>query len=119
MIPAAALPSIVRTVVIPMTATAVLIGSLLASYWRSRRSRGVEGPAPAGSPVRHIALTAGGGYVAFMAIVILTSPAVARPAALIREAAWGGAFLAGTAALVFMLLSLAWSGRGPRREPNP
>jgi hypothetical protein len=61
--------------------------------------------------LRHVAVTAAGGYVVFLVIVVVFSVWIVGDARALKSAAWSGPVLIGVSLPVFIALAAA----GPRR----
>jgi hypothetical protein len=106
-LPAELIPVILRTVVVPLGAAyAVFIGVALFAW---RRSTSERIPVPHDRPglIRHVVATSLGGYVAFLAIVLVFHVWIAGQRDALRGAVAGGGFLVAVAAAVFVVISWA------------
>lgn len=106
---------VLRRIVLPLLAAyAVFLGV----FWNAMRH---PAPRTTGATrrdgarwpevLRHVAFTAAGGYVCFLAIVLVFHVWIAGQRGALASAVWGGAFLCAVAMPVFMVLSLV-AGRG-------
>lgn len=100
-----------RAVMPPLITAYALFAAMVVLAWRRPVARG-EGSTRVclGRVVR----TTVGGYVAFLAVVLIFHVWLAKEPDAFENALWGGAFLCG------ILLSVAWGwsllGRGSRRH---
>ncbi len=96
-----------RTVVVPLVATGALFAGLAWSAWRHPPSPNTASAADLGALrlVRHVLVTAAGGFVAFLAIVLVFHVWLAGQRAAFREGLAGGGFLAVCAVVGFLALS--------------
>ena len=98
------------------SAYAVFVAIVLYARRRAVPRPGSRGPIPDGGGrglLRHVLITVAGGYVMFIAIVLVFHVWVVGERDTLRSAAWGGAFLAACAVPSFLLLS--WIERRVRR----
>lgn len=101
-----------RTVVVPLLSAYVMFVGIAAYAWRhpvprpGRAGAGHRRPASPARLVRHVAVNLAGGYVLFLAIVLVFHVWIAAQAGALSSAVRGGGFLAfGVAAPTFVLLS--------------
>jgi hypothetical protein len=93
-----------RTVVVPLVATSALFAGLTWYAWR-------HPPTPCSADlgalrlVRHVLVTVAGGFVAFLAIVLVFHVWLAGQWAAFRDGLAGGGFLAVCAVVGFLALS--------------
>jgi Family of unknown function (DUF6256) len=98
-----------RYAVIPILAAYALLAAVFV--YGVRHPEGEPRSSAAGAPtgwrarVRLIAITVGGGYVAFLTIVLVFHTLIAGQKGAFRSALKGGTFLALTCAVVFTLAS--------------
>jgi hypothetical protein len=118
---------LLRQDVVPLVSVAVLFSGLLVWWVRSGAERhrqrlsaaSVAGPPPPfGRLVRHVLVTATGGYGAFLVVVgtyywLLGG----QTRSFLTEALWGGAFLAFAVAVPSLLLAGSVLGRRDGRPP--
>ncbi len=104
-----------RRDVIPVTTAFVLFVAMALSWWRH--------PAPSKPPAgsadsfkRHLLVTFGGGYVAFLAVVLVFHVWIAGQRGALRSAANGGAFLAFVVAMPLSIVAEWVSRRRSRAE---
>jgi hypothetical protein len=102
--------TVLRVVLPPLvTAYAIFVATVLAAVRRPvPRPRRGERPVP----VREVLTTAVGGYLAFLAIVLVFHVWIAGDAGALRSAARGGAFLSAMAVGV----AAVWSAVAGRRR---
>lgn len=96
-------------VIAPIASVEVVFLAMVAFWWRHPESR----PAGHGRPARagfgrYLVITTGGGYLVFLAIVMVFHVWIAGQRGAIRSAVIGGAFLA--AVVTGLFASLAWIG---------
>jgi hypothetical protein len=98
---------VLRTVVAPLVATSALFAGLTWYAWRHASSPGTASAAglSALGLVRHVLVTAAGGFVAFLVIVLVFQVWLAGQRAAFREGLAGGGFLALCAVVGFLALS--------------
>ena|SRR6266571_3161415 len=108
---------VLRWDVIPVSSAYAVFVAAAISWWR-QRGQPSDGQRLQESPARAVGgalTTVAGGYVAFLAIVLVFNVWIAGQRGALRSAAIGGGFLAfGVAAPVFALL--AWIGSRTRRS---
>jgi hypothetical protein len=93
-------------VIAPLASAEVLFLCVVASWLWHPTVRLESRRATAGSGlIRHVVTTVGGGYLVFLAIVLVFHVLIAGQRGALRSAVTGGAFLAfGVTAPVFLLL---------------
>jgi hypothetical protein len=106
---------VLRAVLPPLITAYALFAAMVALAWRRPVARpGARGEGSTRVRLRHVVRTTVGGYVAFLAIVLIFHVWLAREPDAFVNALWGGAFLSGIA------LSVAWCssilGRRSRRQ---
>jgi hypothetical protein len=97
---------VLRTVVAPLVAAYGLLAAVTFSAWR--RPRPPSAPATdagVAGLVRHVLVTTGGGFLAFLGLVAVFHVWLAGQPAAFSDALVGGGFLAMCAAVAFILLS--------------
>ena len=100
-----------RAVLPPLITAYALFVAMVAFTWRhpvarpSPRPHGRAG-GPARASLRRVAGTTVGGYVAFLAIVLIFHVWLAQEPDAFASAVWGGAFLSGIAAVMAIVPSL-------------
>jgi hypothetical protein len=106
---------VLRAVLPPLITAYVLFATMVVIAWR----RPVARPIPRGEGSTRVRLgrvvrTTAGGYVAFLAVVLIFHVWLAREPDAFVNALWGGAFLSGIALSVACCSSLL--GRRSRRH---
>jgi hypothetical protein len=98
---------VLRTVVAPLVAASALFAGLTWYAWRHPPSLGAALVADLGALrlLRHVLVTAAGGFVAFLAIVVVFHVWLAGQRAAFRDGLIGGGFLAVCAVVGFLALS--------------
>ncbi len=97
---------IVRTVVVPLASAYAVFLGVLAYAWRHSAPISVARRGDARGLVLHAVRTAFGGFVAFLAIVLVFHVLVAGQRGAFASAVRGGGFLALVAAPSFVVVSL-------------
>jgi Family of unknown function (DUF6256) len=106
---------VLRAVLPPLITAYALFAAMVVLAWRRPVARTIaRGEGSTRVRLGHVVRTTVGGYVAFLAIVLMFHVWLAKEPDTFVNALWGGAFLSGIA------LSLAWSssllGRRSRRH---
>jgi hypothetical protein len=98
---------VLRTVVAPLVAASALFAGLTWHAWRHPPSPSTASGAELSALglVRHVLATAAGGFVAFLAIVLVFHVWLAGQREAFREGLAGGGFLAVCAVVGFLALS--------------
>jgi hypothetical protein len=98
---------VLRTVVAPLVAAYLAFAGLAWYAWRHPSSSSTASAAEVEAPglVRHVLVTATGGFLAFLAIVLVFHVWLAGQRAAFREALLGGGFLVVCAVVGFFALS--------------
>jgi hypothetical protein len=98
---------VLRTVIAPLVAAYALFAGLAWYAWRHPMSPGTISAVDVATRrlVRHVLVTAAGGFAAFLAIVLVFHVWLAGQGAAFRDALTGGGFLAVSAAVVFLVIS--------------
>jgi uncharacterized membrane protein len=99
--------TVLRTVVAPLVAAYALFAWLAWCAWRHPRTPSTVSAADVSTRrlVRHVLVTAAGGFGAFLAIVLVFHVWLAGQRAAFRDAITGGGFLAVSAAVLFLAIS--------------
>jgi hypothetical protein len=110
---------VLRDVVVPVGSAYVLMAAVVLY---AARHPGAGGPPPAepgwAPRLRLVGLTVGGGYVAFLGIVLVFHVWVVGQRGAMASALRGGTFLAVVCALVFVAASL-WEARRATTPVHP
>jgi hypothetical protein len=106
---------VLRAVLPPLITAYALFAAMVALAWRRPVARPIaRGDGSTRVRLGRIVRTTVGGYVAFLAVVLIFHVWLAKEPDAFVNALWGGAFLSGIA------LSVAWCssllGRGSRRH---
>ncbi len=104
-----------REVVVPVASAYAVCALFVLAAWRwpaarPARSRAIRTAADLRGWFRHLALTAAGGYVALLLIVLVFGVLIVGKDDALANAAWSSAFLLAVATPVFLVLSWV-SGR--------
>ena len=102
-----------RAVLPPLITAYALFATMVALAWRRPVARPIA--RGEGSTLGQVVRTTVGGYVAFLAVVLIFHVWLAREPDAFVNALWGGAFLCGIALSVAGCSSLL--GRRSRRHP--
>ena len=103
---------VVRDVLVPVASAYVLLASVVVYAARHPGAGRPERPQWGWGPrLRLIAVTVGGGYACFLAIVLVFHVWVAGQRGAMASALRGGTFLAAVIAVAFLLGSVVEAGR--------
>jgi hypothetical protein len=99
--------TVLRTIVAPLVAAFALFAGVTWYAWRHPLSPSTASAAGLGAPglVRYVLVMAAGGFVAFLAIVLVFHVWLAGQEAAFWDALAGGGFLSVCAAVGFLALS--------------
>lgn len=116
---------LIRQDVVPLTVVYVLFLVAMARHLRARRRgpvavRRPRGPVDVGRLARHLAITAAGGYVVFLAVILLFYVVLgASTHEFAAKAAVRGGLLAVVAVLLLLgIAAVGGAARSPRRDPG-
>ena len=109
-----------RAVLPPLITAYALFVAMVALAWRRRVARPAPRPhgradGSARASIRRVVGTTLGGYVAFLAIVLIFHVWLAQEPSAFASAVWGGAFLSGIAVVMAGGSALIGRGRWGRR----
>lgn len=114
---------VIERVIVPLASAYALFVGIALYAWRhpAPRPQRHDALASGSSPtVRYVVDTAVGGYLSFLAIVLVFHVAIAGQRGAFRSAVLGGAFLAfGVATPTFLAGSWLWASRGRRPAEDP
>jgi hypothetical protein len=101
-----------RDVVIPVLSAYLVLAGVVLYAARHPAAGGERGPVVWADRLKLIAVTVVGGYLAFLAIVLVFHVWVVGEKGALRSAAKSGLFLTATSAAAFLLLSVLEARRG-------